>query len=91
MGLISGSSHGRARNLSTIVNRTGPSGGSEGGIKKAGIGFPTSMHIRNIGNAYTYRIPSRQLNVFEMRLLTTHNPTQLRRNSYYATHSGMLG
>ena len=83
---------GRGRYVEVISNRTIQSGGSIGGVKKAGTwsGQPF-MSVYNIGNHYTYRMPQRQPNVFFALLNTTRNPVQYNRNGYYATHSGQLG
>ena len=77
-----------ARNMNTIINRTEASGGSNGGIKKAGFGGLTPyMRIYNIGHKYHYRVPQKmQLNM----LLTNNNPLQYRRGSYSLTHTGTL-
>ena len=75
-----------------LTNRTGASGGSEGGIKKAGMnGGNVYMKVYNIGKSYTYRIPQKQPSLKQMLLLTTRNPLQYRRGSYALTHSAMLG
>lgn len=83
---------GRARYVDVISNRTGASGGSLGGVKKAGIwsGQP-QMRVSNVGNNWTYRIPQTQPSVFYALWNTTRNPLQLRRGSYAVTHSGSLG
>jgi hypothetical protein len=75
-----------------LTNRTGASGGSVGGIKKAGInGGNVFMRVFNIGHSYTYRIPQKQPTLKQLTFLTTRNPLQYRRGSYSLTHSGMLG
>ena len=79
-----------ARNMNTIINRTGASGGSIGGIKKAGFGGLTPyMRIYNIGNKYEYRVPH-SINLNMSALLTTNNPLQHSRGSYSLTHAGTL-
>jgi hypothetical protein len=91
MALIVGH-NGPSSYATTIANRTETSGGSVGGIKKAGIwGGNVYMSIQNVGQSYTNRIPHRTPNIFQMKLLTTRNPSQFKRGSYFATHSGMLG
>lgn len=82
---------GRGRYVDITTNRGIQSGGSIGGVKKAGMwtGQPF-MSVYNIGNHYTYRIPQRQPNVLFALLNTTRNPVQYNRNGYYATHSGHL-
>ena len=76
----------------TSAARTGQSGGSIGGPKKAGMwtGQPF-MRVANIGNSWTYRIPQRQPTVTFALLNTTRSPVQQNRNGYSITHSGMLG
>lgn len=85
------SQFGRARYASTITGRTGQSGGSVGGVKKAGtVGYGPSWTMRNMGN-YLNRAPhgccnnSVQFALFN----TTRFPTQV--TGYRAVHSGMLG
>jgi hypothetical protein len=91
MALIVGHNGPSAR-AEIIANRTEQSGGSIGGVKKAGTwAGNVFMRVYNVGNSYTYRIPQKTPSLLQFKLLTTRNPTQLRRNSYYATHSGMLG
>ena len=91
MALIVGH-NGPSAYANTIANRTVQSGGSVGGNNKAGIwGGNVYMGVRNVGQSYTYRIPQRSPTLFQMSYLTTRNPSQLRRGSYYATHSGQLG
>jgi hypothetical protein len=90
MALIAG--HNNTRGLERIANRTEQSGGSCGGVKKAGFGaLPVYMKVYNIGTSYTYRIPSKQLSCRENHFFSTRSPTQIRRGSYTATHNGMLG
>ena len=82
---------GRGRYVDVISNRGIQSGGSIGGVKKAGIwtGQPF-MSVYNVGNAYTYRAPQRIPSVFFSLLFTTRNPVQYNRNGYYASHSGLM-
>jgi hypothetical protein len=89
MALIVG--HGGTKYVNTIANRTGQSGGSIGGVKKAGTwsGQPF-MSVYNVGNSYTYRIPQRVPSLRQLFTSTTRFPLQLRRGSYAVTHSGTL-
>ena len=90
MALIVGH-NGPSSYASTIANRTGQSGGSVGGVKKAGIwsGQPF-MSVYNIGNSYTFRAPqSIPTLTFSLRN-STRNPVQYKRGSYAVTHSGMM-
>ena len=89
MALIVG--HDGSRYVNTITNRTGQSGGSIGGIKKAGTwsGQPF-MSVYNVGNSYSYRAPQRPPSLRQLFTLTTRSPFQYRRGSYAATHSGTL-
>jgi hypothetical protein len=90
MALIAG--HNNTSGLERIANRTEQSGGSCGGVKKAGFGaLSVNMRVYNIGTSYSYRIPSRQLSCRDNHFFTTRYPTQVRRGSYAATHNGMLG
>jgi hypothetical protein len=90
MALIVG--HGPTRKIDVIANRTGQSGGSVGGVKKAGTwAGNTYMSVYNIGTSYTYRIPQKEPSLANLYLFTTRSPLQLRRGSYAVTHSGMLG
>lgn len=90
MALIVG--HNGSSKTELVANRTEQSKGSVGGNKKAGIwGGHVYMGVRNIGNKYTYRIPQRVPTLVQMQLFSTRNPTQIRRGSPYATHSGILG
>ena len=91
MALIVGH-NGPSRFATTISNRTQQSGGSEGGVKKAGIfGGSVSWPRGNIPASVFYRAPQRTPSLLQMKLLTTKTPLQLRRGSYAVTHSGMLG
>jgi hypothetical protein len=82
---------GRGRYVEAIANRTLQSGGSIGGVKKAGTGLPVFMKVFNVGNKYSYRIPQRQPNILFSLRNTTRNPVQYNRNGYAVSHSGMLG
>ena len=90
MALIVGH-NGPSSYATTIANRTGQSGGSVGGNKKAGIwsGQPF-MSVYNVGSSYTYRAPQRIPSLLFSLYNTTRNPVQYRRGSYAVTHSGML-
>jgi hypothetical protein len=90
MALIVG--QGGTRYVNTIANRTGQSGGSIGGVKKAGIwsGQPF-MSVTNVGNSYTFRAPQRPPSLRQLFTMTTRSPVQYKRGSYAITHSGMLG
>jgi hypothetical protein len=83
---------GRGRYVDAIANRGIQSGGSIGGVKKAGMwtGQPF-MSVYNIGNHWTYRIPQRQPSVLFALRNSTKRPVQYNRNGYYASHSGQLG
>jgi len=89
MALIVG--HAGTRYVNTIANRTGQSGGSIAGVKKAGTwsGQPF-MSVYNVGNAYTYRAPQRLASLRQLFRFTTRTPLQLQRGSYAVTHSGTL-
>jgi len=90
MALIVGH-NGPSSYATTIANRTGQSGGSVGGVKKAGIwGGNVYMSVYNVGNSYSYRAPQRVPNLVLSSFLTTRNPVQYRRGSYAVTHSGTL-
>ena len=89
MALIVG--HGGTRNVTTIANRTGQSGGYIGGIKKTGIWSGQAfMSVPNVGSSYTYRIPQRPSSLRQLFTRTTRYPLQLQRGSYAVTHSGTL-
>jgi hypothetical protein len=91
MALIVGH-NGPSRYSNSIANRTEASKGSIGGVKKAGSwSGNVYMRVYNIGNHYTYRIQQSTPTKEAFLNSSTLNPTQLRRGSYYATHSGMLG
>lgn len=91
MALIVGH-NGPSTYANSIANRTSQSGGSVGGVKKAGIwGGSVFMKVYNVGNKYTYRAPQRQPTLYQLAFLQTRSPVQYRRGSYYATHTGQLG
>jgi hypothetical protein len=92
MALIVSHSSNMARNANSITNRTGQSGGSIGGVKKAGS-WAGNVYFRiyNQGNAYTYRIQQSTPPLRSMFLNTTRNPLQYARGSYSLTHSAILG
>lgn len=83
MALIVGH-NGPSAYANTIANRTGQSGGSVGGDKKAGIvTFGTTWQRGNMGN-YIKRAPQTTPSLLTMRLLTTARPTQGTRYQVYA-------
>jgi len=81
----------KTTNIDTTTNRGCRYGGSCGGNKKAGIvTYGPSWQRGNMGN-FLKRAPQR-LKSFRFSFMNTNrNPTQLRRGSYFSTHSGMLG
>jgi len=91
MALIVGH-NGPSRFANTIANRTQASGGSIGGVKKAGTwAGNVYMSIQNVGTSYTYRVQHSTPTLIKFLNSSTLTPTQFRRGSYYATHSGQLG
>lgn len=90
MALIVGH-NGPSAYANTIASRTGQSGGSVGGVKKAGIwsGQPF-MSVYNVGNSYSFRAPQRVPSLLFSLTNTTRTPLQYRRGSYAVTHSGMM-
>jgi len=83
---------GKGRYVNTIANRTLQSGGSVGGVKKAGtfagsVAWPQG----NMGSHVFYRAPQRQPSLLFSLTNTTRNPVQQNRNGYAVSHSGMLG
>jgi len=85
------SSYAGSRNISKIVNRTGASGGSIGGDKKAGIfGGNVFMRIQNQGNHGVWRLPHKTPTKSQLIIMTTHHPVQYRRGSYSLTHSATM-
>lgn len=91
MALIVAHSSSLTRNANSITNRTAESGGSVGGVKKAGT-WAGSVYFRiyNQGNSYTYRVQQSSPPLRTMFLKTTRNPLQYARGSYALTHSGTL-
>ena len=84
------STYSGTRSIERIANRTGASGGSVGGVKKAGIwGGTVFMRIFNQGGHYTWRAPQKEPALRDLYLLTTRNPVQFGRGSYVATHRGV--
>ena len=76
---------GRGRYVDAISNRTLQSGGSVGGVKKAGtfagsVAWPQG----NMGSHVFYRAPQRQPNLLFALLNTTRNPTQGTNYQVYA-------
>jgi hypothetical protein len=75
MALIVGH-NGPSAYANTIASRTGQSGGSVGGNKKAGIvTFGTTWQRGNMGN-YIKRAPQTTPSLATMILLTTRAPVQ---------------
>lgn len=91
MALIVGHSSNMTRNATSITNRTAQSGGSVGGVKKAGT-WAGSVYYRiyNQGNKYTYRVQQSTPSLKTFFFQTTRNPVQYRRGSYAVTHSGTM-
>jgi hypothetical protein len=91
MALMSGSNAMTTR-ANTIAARTGQSGGSVGGVKKAGI-FAGSVAWSqgNMGRSVFWRAPQSQPTLAFALANTTRYPVQQRRNGYAVSHSGMLG
>lgn len=86
------SSWGAGVYADAITNRTAQSGGSVGGNKKAGIfGGSIGWSVGNMGPAVFNRAPQRIPTMRQNYFLTTRNPVQVRRGSYAATHSSLLG
>jgi hypothetical protein len=76
--------NGPSAYANTIASRTGESGGSVGGNKKAGIvTFGTTWQRGNMGN-YIKRAPQTIPSLAKMTLLTTRNPVQGTRYQVYA-------
>jgi len=76
---------GRGRYVDAISNRTLQSGGSVGGVKKAGVfGGSVSWPQGNMGSHVFYRAPQRQPNLLFDLLNTTRRPTQGTRYQVYA-------
>lgn len=72
-----------ARNADSIASRTIQSGGSVGGVKKAGIiTFGPTWKRGNMGN-YIVRAPQTTPSLAKMLLLTTRNPVQGTRYQVY--------
>ncbi len=91
MALMSGSNAFTAR-AEIIANRTGQSGGSVGGNKKAGIfGGSVGWPVGNMGYQVFWRAPQTQPTLAFSLANTTRHPVQRRRNGYSITHSGMMG
>ena len=72
-------------NIDSITNKGCLSGGSCGGVKKAGLATPGTMFlVPNIGQKYIYRAQQRTPTLNFMLLTSTKNPVQVRRNGYYS-------
>jgi hypothetical protein len=83
MALIVGH-NGPSSYAGTIANRTGQSGGSVGGVKKAGtVQYGATWGRGNMGN-YLRRAPQGccDNNIFFAITKTTRNPVQRNRNGY---------
>lgn len=83
MALIVGH-NGPSSYAGTIANRTGQSGGSVGGVKKAGtVQYGPTWTRGNMGN-YLRRAPQGccDNNIFFAITKTTRNPVQRNRNGY---------
>lgn len=91
VGMVS--QFGRARYVDVITNRGLQSGGSVGGVKKAGtVQYGPTWSRGNMGN-FLNRAPQGCCNnsvAFAIRN-TTRRPVQYNRNGYAVSHSGMLG
>ena len=84
---------GRGRYVDIIAGRTGQSGGSIGGVKKAGtVQYGTTWMSGNMSN-FLRRVDRGCCNKTPLFLLTrtTRNPLQYNRNGYSVMHSGTLG
>ena len=91
MAIIVGHSNRLSRSVSSITNRTGQSGGSVGGVKKAGTwAGSVYMAMYNQGSHYTYRVQQSTPPLRVMFTQTTRYPVQYKRGSYAVTHSGTL-
>lgn len=88
MALIVGH-NGPSAYANTIANRTAQSGGSVGGVKKAGIvTFGTTWTRGNMGN-YIKRAPQTTPSLAKMIMETTRAPVQGTRYQVYARRSLM--
>jgi hypothetical protein len=82
---------GRGRYVDIISNRTIQSGGSIGGVKKAGIfAGSVSWPQGNMGQAVFYRAPSTQPSVIFSLTRTTTRPTQGTNYGVYSRR-GIMG
>lgn len=88
MSYMSGSR--RAQSVDSISNRGIQSGGSIGGVKKAGI-FAGSINFPqgNMGGHVFYRAPQQQPSVLFALLNTTRRPTQGTNYQVYARRGRM--
>ena len=75
-----------ARHTASIITR----GNTCGGVKKSGLSQGIGNH-RNTTLGLSYKRGVNTQFGLMCGLPTTAYPTQLRRGSYYSTHSGMLG
>ena len=84
------SQFGRARYQETIANRTIQSGGSLGGVKKAGIfGGSVSWPVGNMGSHVFYRAPQRNRGIVFALANTTRSPTQGTSYQVYRRGGGL--
>jgi len=89
MALMSGSSAMTTR-ANTIASRTAQSGGSLGGVKKAGIfGGSVSWPQGNFGGTAYRRAPQTQPTLAYSLANTTRHPVQRNRASYGVVHGLM--
>jgi len=75
-----------ARNQAAIITRTNTCGG----VKKSGLSKGIANHYNSTSGLLYTRGVNTQFGLM-CGFPTTLYPTQLRRGSYYASHSGMLG
>ena len=81
---------GRGRYVEAISNRTIQSGGSVGGVKKAGIfGGSVSWPVGNMGSHVFYRAPQRDRGILFALRRTTRNPTQGSNYQVYRRGGGL--
>jgi hypothetical protein len=82
---------GRGRKVDLIANRTIQSGGSIGGVKKAGVfAGSVSWPQGNMGKAVFYRAPNTQPSVIFSLFNTTRQPTQGTNYGVYSRR-GIMG
>ena len=82
---------GRGRYVDAISNRTIQSGGSVGGVKKAGVfGGSVAWPQGNMGSHVFYRAPQKQPTLAFSLLNTTRRPTQGTNYQVYSRR-GIMG